>query len=82
MGGDAKVPLKTVYVEMTAEFLKDLLLGHLKPYRTNLPEDIQIFDVTYDAFRATYEFAVASDKFDTVPEAAHIPKFDVIMTKI
>ena len=74
--------LKAARIEMTSTFLKELILGKLEPFKTNLPNDLQIFDVQYDSLRQVYIFVAASDSFNVVPEGAYLPKFDVLSTTI
>jgi len=67
--------LRAATIEVSARWLKDILLGAKKPYKSNIPEDIQIFDVHYDSRRHVYSFVGISDEFDVVPEGMTIPSF-------
>lgn len=74
--------LRAATIEISAEWLKAMLLGVKKPYKSNIPKDIQIFDVEYDSFRRIYRFVGVSNEFNIVPEGAMIPPFDAVCTEV
>ena len=76
------VELKAATISVSSQWLKDLLLGVKTPYTSNIPKDIQIFNVEYDSKRHIYNFIAISDEFDVVPEGFLIPHFDAIITEL
>ncbi len=65
--------MKLRLLKLTPEQLIRALQG--KPSELNLPNDLELLDVKYDAFTRQITAVVRSDSFEDVAEAIPIPEF-------
>ena len=67
--------MKLRLLKLTPEQLIRALQG--KPSELNLPSDLELLDVKYDAFTRQVSAVVRSDSFEDVAESMPIPEFTI-----
>lgn len=65
-------------IELSYEFLKQILTGEAFNSTSNVPDDIQVFGVEWDSNRAVVRFSFTSkdEKIPVVAEGATIPVYN------
>ena len=70
--------MKMRLIKMTPEFLIERLDGETSSLKTNLPSDVELVDIKYDAFSGQVLAIVRSDNFEDIMEAYPIPEFKLV----
>ncbi len=69
--------MKMRILKLNSTYLLELLQGQTKTSPSNLPHDLELIDVKYDAFSGKAMFVVRSDAFEDIPESYPIPEFNL-----
>jgi hypothetical protein len=70
--------MKLRMIKLSPEFLVNTLQGKTAAVISNLPEDVELLDIKYDAFSKQVVAVVRSNSFEDVPESYPIPEFTVV----
>jgi hypothetical protein len=70
--------MKTRIIKLTPELLLDALRGKASSLPSNLPNDLELLAIKYDAFSKQLSAIVRSDSFEDVGESFPIPEFDIV----
>jgi len=70
--------MKTRMIKLNPEFLLDALQGKASLFPSNLPSDLELLAIKYDAFSKQVSAIVRSDGFEDVGESFPVPEFNLV----
>lgn len=70
--------MKTRMIKLSPEFLLDALQGKTSSYPSNLPNDLELLAIKYDAFSNQVSAIVRSDSFEDATESFPTPEFNIV----
>ena len=70
--------MKTRMIKLSPEFLLDALRGKTSCFPSNLPSDLELLAIKYDAFSKQVSAIVRSDGFEDVGESFPVPEFNLV----
>jgi len=74
----AKVKMRIL--KLNSSLIKEMLLGQCN-WISNLPNDLELIDITFDVFAGKATFLVRSDVFEDLEESYPIPEFNLEFNK-